>query len=134
MDVALIAAGALELAAAAIHGAGGERLVVRRLEVERLPSTRFGGPRMTMAMIHVSWHIVTVAFLVTGTALLVGGLALDGDAARALSISAAVAASGYGLVALGLGVRHMRSPRSLLGHPGPIVLTATAALAWVGAL
>lgn len=134
MDAALIAAGSIALLAAAIHGGAGELLVVRKLSLETLPRTRFGGPRMTRAMIHVTWHITTVAFLAVGCALLVAALAVDGDTARGIGFVAAGAATGFALVALGLGVANTRTPRALLSHPGPIALTAIAALAWLGAL
>jgi hypothetical protein len=133
VNVPLIAAGALALVGAAVHGAGGEILVVRKLSPEALPSTRFGGPRMTKTMIHASWHMTTVGFLTVGCALLLSGSVLDGDAARAISIVAAAAATGFAGIAVGMGGR-TQSPRSLLRHPGPAVLTATAALAWWGAL
>ena len=134
MDAPLIVAGALAVAAAAIHGVGGEVLVVRKLSLGTLPSTRFGGARMTKAMIHVSWHIVTVAFLTAGIALLLSGSVLDGDAAQALSLVTACAATGFAAIALGLGMAYNRSARALLHHPGPVVLAAIAALAWWGAL
>lgn len=96
MDVPLIVAGSLAILGAAVHGVGGEVLVVRKLSPGMLPSSRFGGPGMTKAMIHVTWHMTALA--------------------------------------VGLGTVYTRSPRSLLRHPGPAVLTATAALAWWGAL
>jgi hypothetical protein len=130
----LIVAGSLAVLAAAIHGVAGELLVVRRLSPRMLPSSRFGGPRMTKAMIHVTWHITTVAFLAVGLALVLSGALLHGDAARGIALVAAGACTGFALVALGLGVAHLRAPRSLFRHPGPAVLTATAALAWWGAL
>jgi hypothetical protein len=134
MSAPLILAGSLATLAAAIHGIGGEVLVVRKLSLDVLPSTRFGGPRMTQAMIHVSWHIATVAFLAVGVALLVAGTVVDGDAARALRLAGAGAFTGFAAVALALGALRTGSPRALLRHPGPIVLGATAALAWWGAL
>ena len=133
MNAPLIVAGSLAILGAAIHGAGGERLVVRKLSREMLPSTRFGGPTMTRAMIHVSWHITTVAFLTVGAALLLAGSVLDGDAARGIGLVAAAAATGFAAVVLGIGGAAL-SPRSIVRHPGPAVLTATAALAWWGAL
>jgi hypothetical protein len=72
VNLPLIVAGSLGLMAAAIHGTAGEILVVRKLTRETLPTSRFGGTGMTMAMIHVTWHIATVAFLVTGVALPTG--------------------------------------------------------------
>ena len=134
MNVPLIVAGCLATAAAAVHGAGGEVWVVRKLSAEILPASRLGGPRMTMAMIHVTWHITTVAFLSAGIALLLAGSVLDGDAARGIALVVAGAFTGFAAVALVLGVAHNRSPRALLRHPGPIALAATAALAWWGAL
>jgi hypothetical protein len=50
----LIAAGFLAIIAAAVHGAGGEVLVLRKLSPGALPPSRFGGPRVTKTMIHVT--------------------------------------------------------------------------------
>ena len=134
MNLALIVAGSLAVLGAALHGVGGEVLVVRRLASETLPATHFGGPVMTKAMIHATWHVTTIAFLAVGLALLLSGSILHGAAARAIGLLGAGAATGFAAVVIGLGVAYMRSPRSLLRHPGPIVLAATAALAWWGAL
>ena len=134
MNAALIAAGCIYVLAAAIHGGVGEALVVRSLSADTLPATRFGGPRMTRAMVHVTWHLTTMAFLTVGVALLLAGTVLDGDSARGIEYVAAVAATGFGAIAVSLGIANTRSPGSLLRHPGPIVLTAGAVLAWVGTL
>jgi hypothetical protein len=133
VNVPLIVAGSLAIIAAAVHGLGGEVLVVRKLSPRVLPPSRFGGPRMTKAMIHVTWHITTMAFLIVGSALLISGLALHGDTAQGIGLVAAGAFTGFAAVAVVLGGA-TQSPRSLLRHPGPAVLTATAALAWWGAL
>jgi hypothetical protein len=134
VNAPLIVAGSLAVLGAAVHGVGGEVLVVRKLSLGVLPSSRFGGPRMTKAMIHVTWHMTTIAFLTVGAALLLSGSVLHGDTARGIGLFAAGAATGFAALAVGLGAAYMRSPRSLLRHPAPIVLTATAALAWLGAL
>jgi hypothetical protein len=134
MNVLLIVAGAIALLATAIHGGAGELLVVRRLSLEQLPRTNFGGPRMTKAMIHVTWHITTVAFLAVGVALILSGTALHGDTRHAMALLAAGASTGFAVVALGLGVGTVRSARSLLNHPGPIALASIAVLAWAGAV
>jgi hypothetical protein len=133
VNVPLIVAGALATLAAAVHGVGGEVLVVRKLSPGTLPSSRFGGPGMTKAMIHVTWHITTVAFLTVGVALLVAGTVLDGDTARGIAVVGASAFTGFGAVALGLAL-YTQPPRALLRHPGPIAIASTAALAWWGAL
>jgi hypothetical protein len=134
VNVPLIVAGSLAVLGAAIHGVGGEVLVVRKLSPGTLPSSRFGGPRATKTMIHVTWHMTTIAFLTVGCALLLSGSVLHGEAARALGLLAAGASTGFAALAEGLGAAYTRSPRSLLRHPGPVVLTATAALAWWGAI
>jgi hypothetical protein len=134
MNAPLIIAGSLGILAAAAHGVGGEVLVVRKLSPETLPSTRFGGPKTTKSMIHVTWHLTTIAFLTVAAALLVAGLVLDGDTARGIGVVAAAASTGFAALVVGLGAAYSPSPRSLFRHPAPAVLAATAAFAWWGAL
>ena len=133
MNAPLIIAGALGIVAALIHGGAGEVFVVRRLSPGALAPSPFGGPGMTRAMIQVTWHITTVAFLALGVALLVAGSALHGSTARGIGVVAAAGFTGFATVAVVLGGARVR-PRGLLAHPGPVVLAATAALAWWGAL
>jgi hypothetical protein len=132
VNIQLIFAGVLALLGAAIHGGAGEVFVVRRLSPAMLPATRFGGPRTTKTMVHVTWHMTTVAFLTVGSALLLSGSILDGDTARGAGVVAAGAATGLAVVTVGLGAAYARSPRSLLRHPAGALLIATAALAWWG--
>jgi hypothetical protein len=133
VNVPLIVAGALAILGAAIHGVGGE-LVVRRLSPGLLPASPFGGPRTTKTMIHVTWHLTTIAFLSVGAALFLSGSVVHGDAARGIGLVAAGASTAFAALAAGLGVAYARSPRSLFRHPGPAALSATAALAWWGTL
>ena len=134
MNGPLIVAGILAVLAAAVHGGAGEVLVVRKLSLGMLPSSPFGGPRMTKAMIRVSWHLTTFAFLTVGSALLLSGSVLDGEAARGIGLLAAAASTGFAALVLGLGAAGTRSPRTLFRHPAPLVLTLTAVLAWWGAV
>jgi len=134
VNVPLILAGSLAILGAAIHGVGGEILVVRNLSPGVLPSTRFGGSRMTRSMIHITWHMTTIAYLAVGAALILSGSVLHGDSARGIGLVAAGTSTGFAALAVGLGAVYTQSPRSLLRHPGPVVLTATAALALWGAL
>jgi hypothetical protein len=99
-----------------------------------LPSTRFGGPRTTKTMIHVTWHMTTIAFLTVGSALVLSGSILHGDTARGIGLLAAAGSTGFAALAVGLGAAYSQSPRALFRHPATAVLTATAALAWWGAL
>src|SRR2546423_12856247 len=117
VNVPLIVAGSLALLGAAIHGVGGEVLVVRKLSLGMLPSSRFGGPKATKSMIHVTWHITTIAFLTVGCALLLSGSVLHGDSARGVGLVAAAAATGFAAVTVGLGVAYAQSPQSLIRHP-----------------
>jgi hypothetical protein len=133
VNVTLIVAGSLAILGAAVHGVGGE-VLVRKLSPGTLPSTRLGGPRTTKTMIHVTWHMTTIAFLSVGSALLLSGSVLHGDTARGIGLVAAGASTGFAVLAVGLGAAYAKSPRSLFLHPGPAVLTITAALAWWGAL
>jgi hypothetical protein len=134
VNAPLVVAGSLAILGAAIHGAGGEVLVVRKLSPGMLPSSRFGGPRATKLMIHVTWHMTTIALLTVGSALLLSGSVLHGDTARGIGLIAAGASTGFAALAVGLGTAYTKSPRSLFRHPGPAMLTATAALAWWGVL
>jgi hypothetical protein len=133
VNVPLVVAGSMALFGAAVHGAGGEMLVVRRLAPGMLPSSPFGGPLMTKAMIRATWHITTIAFLTVGSALLLAGSVLHGDAARGIALVAAGAASGFAGVMLVVGGSIARAPRALFRHPGPAVFTTVAVLAWWGA-
>lgn len=134
VNLPLIVAGSLAVIGAVVHGVGGELLIVRKLSPAMLPPSRFGGPESTRTMIHVAWHLTTVAFLSVGAALLLAGSVLHGDQARGVGVVGAGAATGFAAVTVGLSAAHARSLRSLLRHPAPAVLTATAVLGWWGAL
>ena len=129
----LIVAGSFALLGAGIHGIAGDLLVVRKLSPDTLPATRFGSAQMSKAMIHVTWHLATIALLTVGALLVLSGAGIDHDAARWMSLVGACAATGIAAVAVVLG-GSAASPRAALRHPGPAVLTITAAVAWWGAL
>jgi hypothetical protein len=134
VDAPLIAAGSLAIISAALHGVGGEVLVMRKVSPGALSHSAFGGPRMTKTMIHATWHMTTIAFLTVGCALLLSGLALHGDTARGIGLVGAAAFTGFAAVAVALVAASTGSARFLFHHPGPAVLTTTAAVAWWGAL
>ncbi len=133
MNVPLLTAGLFMTLAAAIHGGVGEALVIRKLPATTLPPTHLGGPNMTRTMIHATWHITTVAFLVIAAAFVLAAAVPNGATAHALALLAAVATTGFAAVAVGLGVAAL-SPRAFVRHPAPALLTITVALAWWGAL
>jgi hypothetical protein len=128
VNVPLLIAGSLALLGAAVHGVGGEVLVVRRLSPEVLPSSPFGSPVMTKTIIRGTWHMTTITFLTVGSALVLSGSVLHGDTPRGMALVAAGASTGFAAVAL-VGAL-ARAPRSLFRHPAPILLSAVAVLAW----
>jgi hypothetical protein len=132
MNAPLLLAGLLALVAAGVHGIGGELLVLRKLWQGPLPPTRFGATAMTRAMLHVTWHITTFAFLAVGIAMILAAAVLDDAAADALAWFSAAAFTGFAAVAVGLGSAG-QPLRAGVRHPGPLVLAGTAALAWWGA-
>lgn len=133
MNVPLIVAGSLALLASAIHGVAGDVLVVRKLPPATLPTTPFGDTRMTKTMIHVCWHMTTIALVTLGAALVLSGSVLDGDTAQGIGLAAAGVCTAFWLLAMGLAGVHTRSARFVFLHPAPILFTLMAALAWWGA-
>jgi hypothetical protein len=133
----LVVAGALSLLGAAIHGGAGEVLVVRKLSTAALPSSPFGGPGMTKSMIRVSWHLTTMAFVAVGTAFVLSGSVLDGDAAHGIGLLATATSTGFAALVLGTGaVQASRSIAKrdwrLVLHPAPGLFIAVVVLAWTG--
>ena len=130
MNVPLLVAGSLALADAAVHGLGGELLVVRRLSPRALPPSPFGGPSMTKTMIGVTWHMTTFAFASLG--ILEIYAAVSGGVAQGVELLAAGTATAFAALAIGAGRRPGLT--AALRHPGPWVLATVAALTWWGAL
>jgi hypothetical protein len=131
MNPAYLVAGVLALMGAAIHGGVGEALVVRKIDPEVLPRSRWGGGRTTIRFIRASWHMVTLTFAAFGLSLSVcsareGSLACAGAGTLVAGTSTAFAAL---VIAVPLIAR---SPRALIRHPAPILLSAVALLAWLG--
>ncbi|HZP10973.1 MAG TPA: hypothetical protein VFB36_00985 [Nevskiaceae bacterium] len=128
MNFALACAGALSVAAAAVHGIVGDRLV-RRIDRHALPKSPIGGPNSTFGLIHVSWHLVTIVFLLAGAALF--AISTSGNAAlvRGVGIFLAAMYACFGLFAIGYSFA--RLPSALLKHPAPIgFVVVTALICW----
>jgi hypothetical protein len=133
VEIPLIVAGTVAVVTAAIHVVGGESLM-GRVSPEMLPPEGSGGRLQAKMEMHINWQWASTTFLALGVGLLLSGSVLDGAAARALGLFVAGALTGLAVIATGLVAAYMRSPRSVLVHGAPIVLTAVAALAWWGAL
>jgi hypothetical protein len=130
MNVPFLVAGALALGGAAVHGAGGELLVVRRIDRSALPPSVFGGRSATMLMIRVTWHLTTLAFVALGSALVICGSVGPGAACRAVGLVAGSAYSAFAVLTIGVTVH--QEPRALLRHPAPVMFVVVAALTWWG--
>ena len=72
MNWPIAIAGGMSLVAAAIHGIVGD-LFLRKVARDALPANALGGPEISRTLVRVSWHFVTVTFVVSGFALLYVG-------------------------------------------------------------
>lgn len=70
MDVGLGIAGLICVAMAFGHATVGLVWVLPRITAERLQGSPFGPPSMTLGMLRVTWHIVTVFALASGGLLM----------------------------------------------------------------
>ena len=128
MNWALIAAGSLSLAGSVIHGAVGDR-IIRRIDDASLPGNPFKG-LSSKILIRVTWHFVTIAFLVLGIALVVAGTKPDVTAASGIAYVAGAAFACWSIFALVVGVRR-GGIRVFKSHPGPVLfLLTTGLISW----
>jgi hypothetical protein len=130
MDVELTIAGVICLALALGHTTIGVVWVLPSLTDESLPSTPFGRPSMTVSMVRVTWYIVTVFAVATGTLLLALAWA---DAADAKTLVLRWFAAMW-LVATAMAfsvvARRARTLRGLLRLPVPFLWIVVAVLCW----
>jgi hypothetical protein len=131
MNVPFAVAGALALAGAAVHGILGEKIVVTKLRMETLPSSKFGSSSFTKVMIRATWHIATIAFVVMGSALLACTPDASTEACEGVGRISAIAFASFTALTIGLAFPHIR--RARLRHPAPLLFALVAALAWWGA-
>ncbi len=92
MNGYLAAAGLLAIGAVVFHGVIGHVAVVRRLSADQMPATRFGDGRITLVMVRVVWHFVTLTWLVAGLVLLYLATGPGGGITAAATIGAIFAA------------------------------------------
>lgn len=129
MNWPLFAAGFLSLIAASIHGIVGDR-ILRRIDEEMLPGNPFPG-LSTFLLIRVSWHFVTIAFLVLGVSLVAVGLDPEIDGARGVAYVAGAAFACWSTFASIAGVRH-GGVRVVKAHPAPLIFLLTVGLIFLG--
>ena len=129
MNWALMTAGVLMVAGAALHGFLGDG-VLQQVGRLPLPTTRFGGRETTRVGLRLTWHFGTIAFAVTGVWLLAAGLQPQSEFARGATYFSGTMLSCFGLI--GGTVRIYRNGFiSLFKHP-VLILIVSAGLAWWG--
>ena len=131
MNVELGIAGLICVALGIGHTTVGAVWVLPHLTKERLPSTPFGPSSMTVAMVRVTWYIVTIFVLALGALLMILALAEDVDPKTVLLRSFAVmwlVATAMAVGIAGLGVSKLRY---LLRLPVPLFFMVVAVLCWM---
>ena len=130
MDIGLGIAGLICVAMAFGHATIGLVWVLPGLSEERVPTTPFGPRSMTVVMVRVTWHIVTVFVLAVGALLMT--LAWDADADPRASLLRWFVAMWLAATAMALWVarRGLRNPRQLLRLPVPLLWVVVAVLCW----
>lgn len=131
MNVELTIAGGLCLVLAFGHETIGLVWVLPKLTKEGLPSTPFGSRSMTLAMLRVTWHVVTIFALALSILLLTLGLAPDADPQTLLLYSFAAMWLVATVMALWVAGRGMGSLRGLLRLPVPVLFLVVAVLLWL---
>lgn len=130
MDVGLAIAGLICVTLALGHTTVGVVWVLPNLTEERLPSTPFGPPSMTVAMVRVTWYIVTVFVLALGGLLLT--LAWAEDASPETLLLRWFAAMWLAATAMAVWVVPLRrrNLRNVLRLPVPLLWVVVAVLCW----
>jgi hypothetical protein len=126
MDVELAIAGVTCLALAFGHAAIGLRWVLPQLK-GHLPSTPFGPPSFTVAMVRFTWHLVTLMALAFGILLMTLAWPTATDSKTLLLRWFAAASQNAAAMAF-WQVR--RRPRDLLRLPVPLLFMVVAVLCW----
>lgn len=127
MDVALLIAGVITVAVGLGHETLGLLRVLPGLTEERLGSTRLGPPSMTVGMIRVTWHIVTIFAVAVGSLLIALALAEVADPKTLLLRWFAVMWLAATAMAVWVARRRLRG---LLRLPVPLVWVTIAVLLW----
>lgn len=130
MNWAFVAAGSLALTASFIHGVVGDR-IIRRIDGAALPGNPFNG-LSTMLLIRVTWHFVTIAFLVLGIATLAVGANPGVAAAPGVAYVAGAAFVCWSIFAFVAAFR-AGGIAALRSHPAPVIFLLTVLLILRGA-
>jgi hypothetical protein len=130
VNVGLVIAGVLSVGLAFGHATIGLVWVLPRLPEEHLPTTPFGPRSLTIAMVRVTWHIVTIFALSTGAVLVALAWAPASDTKTLLLRSFSAMWLIATAMAMWIAARRMRSLRGLLRLPVPMLWVVIAVLCW----
>jgi hypothetical protein len=120
-------AGLISVILAVGHETIGLAAVLPNINEDRLPGTRFGPPSLTVAMLRVTWHLVTVFVLAVGGLLMT--LAFVEEADPTTLMFRWFSAMWLGATAVAFWVVRRR-PRDVLRLPVPFVWPVIALLCW----
>ena len=129
MTAELVGAGLLCIAMGFGHTFVGVRYVLPFMTRDRIPGSSLGPSSMTIAMIRVSWYVVTIFVLGTGGILLTLAWS-DAGAQRVLLRWLAVMWVVATLMALQVTQVRRQGLRDFLRLPVPVVWVAVAVLCW----
>jgi hypothetical protein len=128
MDVELTIAGMGCFLLAFGHATIGFRWILPSIGADGLPRTPFGPPRLTLAMLRFTWHVLSIVLVALGVLLLTLALAPDADPKTLLLRWLAV----FWLAAVALAVWNSRRRlRSIVRFPVPVVMLVIAVMCWL---
>lgn len=130
MDLELGIAGLISVALGLGHETLGLVWVLPGLTEERVTSTRFGPPSMTVSMVRVTWHIVTIFAVAAGGLLMTLAWAEAADPKTLLLRWFAAMWLVATAMALWVARLRLRNLRNLLRLPVPLLWVVIAVLLW----
>ncbi len=133
MEAGLGIAGLICVAMAIGHTAIGVVWVLPRLTEERVPPTPFGSRSTTVAMVRVTWYVVTCFALGTGGLLITLAWAGDADPRAVLLQWLAATWAAATVMAFGVSPQSLRRPRAFMRLPVPLLWVIVAVLCWTAA-
>ena len=133
MDVAVGFAGVVCLLMAAAHHTIGLVWVLPSLTEDKMPTTPFGPPSLSLAMVRVTWYIVTIFVVAIGVALMLLAWVPAANLKDSLLTVFAVTWLAAAVMALWVAWRRVRSVRGLMRLPVPFIWIAIGLICWIAA-
>lgn len=133
MNMAFLLAGILSLIGALAHGLGGETMLLRKVSAEAFPTMPNGDGAQAKAETRMTWHAVTVYFVITGILLLLMAF----DQLNAINTLAGIITLHFVAWTFVLALVPpitLRDPRAALRSPQWLLMLILAALTYGGTL